>query len=127
MTEERIPPNAVSGSIKKRLTRLAETYQRPLTVEQVNGYIEALGDLSELEVEIGFVEATQKCKFFPNPAEVRNAAEAAKERTREARPTTFPVNVCARCGGTGFEVVPHPLQSENEAWKTATVAIRCKH
>jgi hypothetical protein len=118
-------PNAVSVAVKRRLIRLCETYQKELTPEMLRGYIDALADLTELEVEIAFVAAMRRAnKFMPNPGEIREALVAAKEKI-PAAPSGHAQ--CSECDGTGFKLVPHPKASEEALWKDAKIAQRCNH
>lgn len=99
---ERLPPISGVELIKKRLLQLAETYQRQMTREMVLGYVEALDDFTPNEIDLAFREAVKRCKFFPNPAEIRECLNVALERmprTREA------VNDCKLCEGMGWRVV----------------------
>jgi hypothetical protein len=123
--EQKPVPKDVSAAIKKRLIRLAETYQRQITPEMVRGYIEGLGDLSDIEVEIAFTAAIrQGGRFMPNPGEIREALQSVKEK----QPAQASAHAkCADCGGTGFKTIPHPRAHEDQRWKNATVAVRCEH
>jgi len=91
----------------------------------LQGYIDALGDLTELEVAIGFTAAMRRAsKFMPNPGEIREALNAAKEKV----PTALSdYGKCEECGGTGFKTIPHPKAAEDPAWAHYKIAVRCNH
>jgi len=91
----------------------------------LQGFIDALGDLTELEIEIGFIAAARRAgEYMPNPGDIRNALAATKEKMP---PVKSAHSKCELCGGTGFKMVPHPLAKEDAAWQLATVAVRCEH
>jgi hypothetical protein len=123
--EKKAPMPDVAAAIKRRLMLLAETYRKDITPEMTQGYLEALGDLSELEVEIAFVEASKRYKFFPNPAEIREALNLARDKFPAK--LSAAVGTCGLCHGTGFKSVAHPKAHEDPAWANATIAVRCNH
>lgn len=92
----------------------------------IRAYIEALNDLNETEVEIAFSEAARRRKFFPNPAEIREALEIMRDHTHVGKPYEFSPQ-CKRCGGTGYELVPHTRANEHPAWAHQKMAVRCNH
>jgi hypothetical protein len=82
--------------------RLCAAYQRPLTREMVEAYHEALSDLLPREAALAFAEGTRRCKWFPNPAELREAMTVALERMprrTESDPS------CPKCQGAGWKEV----------------------
>jgi len=119
------PDRDVAAEIKKRLIRLCETYQRDLTPEMLRGYIDALGDLSEIEVAIGFVTAMRRAgKFMPNPGEIRDALVASKDKQPMQKQ---PVIECSECGGTGYKLIPHPKTDDLPLGRDYKIAVRCTH
>lgn len=102
---------------------LSETYQRPLTAEMVSGYVEALGDLSEIEVQIGFSGAMRRSKFMPNPAEIREALAAAKDKS-PTRPAEANQR-CKTCDGTGFKTIPATDRKTGEELPGYKYATKC--
>lgn len=105
--------------------RLAETYQREITKELTNGYIDALGDLTEFEVMIGFTAAMRRpSKYMPNPGEIREALALAKEKIPSV-PSTH--GGCPHCGGSGFKTITHPKAKEDPAWSHYKIAVQCNH
>jgi hypothetical protein len=97
-----LPPISGVEQIKRHLMRLAETYNRILTVEAVRGYIEALDDFTPDELDLAFREAYRRCKFFPNPAEIRECLSVALERMPRTR---IADENCKDCEGMGWKVI----------------------
>jgi len=72
------------------------------TPELVDVYFEALADLTERELRIGFLECLKRLKFFPKAPEVRQHMEIALERM--PRPEN-PNLTCPECHGDGWKRV----------------------
>jgi len=78
----------------------------------IRAYIEALGDLTPNEWDLGVREVIRRDKFFPTPAEIRARLMAALEkmpRQREADAN------CKDCGGSGWKVVENKKDGGNWA------------
>jgi hypothetical protein len=119
------PDKGVCVEIKKRLIRLCEAYQRDLTPEMLQGYIDALGDLNEFQVSIAFVTAMRRgLKFMPNAGEIRESLQIATEKLP---PQKNENTACPDCHGSGWKTVPHPRAGEDDSWKHYTQAVPCIH
>ena len=66
--------------IGKYLLSFCELHRRQLTPALLSLFCEALADLTPNEVQLGFQEVARRVKFFPAPAEIREALEVALER-----------------------------------------------
>ena len=119
------PDKGVCVEIKKRLIRLCEVYQKDLTPEMLQGFIDALGDLTEMQVSIAFIEAMRRGgKFMPNPGELRDALASATEKLPARKSEN---GECPDCGGTGYKTIADPRASEAPQWAHYKVAVPCKH
>lgn len=103
---EPVPENGVlsfEGDVLRRhLKVLCETYGRPMSADGIEGYLRALSDLTIPEITLAFGEAIKRCKYFPNPAEIREAMYVALERMPRQKQA---LESCPDCGGTGWKIV----------------------
>jgi len=80
------------------------TLHRRRIAPLMNLFCNALADLTPREVELGFNEVAKRTKFFPTPADVREALEAALERL-PSRPLQLASEDCPHCSGCGWKIV----------------------
>lgn len=85
------------------------------TPELVDVYWEALADLTEAELRLGFLECTKRLEYFPKPAEIRQHMDHALERM--PRPVN-PNENCPECHGGGWKIVER---------KERRFAVECDH
>jgi hypothetical protein len=67
-------------TLKGYLSTFALLYRQDISDEAVGAYEVALRHLSPSELQLGCQEATRRCKFFPNPAEILDSLKAAREK-----------------------------------------------
>ena len=87
--------------IARKLNVFAQVYDRRINRLLIEAYVAALADLTVRQLEIGFSEAIKRYKFFPTPAEVRDAMQVVIEK--EPR-RAISVPDCDICQGTGWIV-----------------------
>lgn len=127
MENEKQQPTAASAELKKQLTRLFETYQRPASPEAMAGYREALIHLSYEEILVAFPAAMRRSKqgFIPSPGEILLALElekdAAPSSTREAW------EGCPNCQGTGYRLIPFPYRSPSDYPYKSAIPCECRN
>lgn len=109
----------------KRLKKLFKTFKEQPTSEQLEAYIESLSDLTDGEIDIAFIEAIKRCKFRPQPAEIREALTTARECRTGTRFSLADPN-CERCGGTGYGTVPARDPDTHEEIPGYRWAVRCQ-
>jgi hypothetical protein len=99
------PPINMKILLRTLTVNLCAIYQKRVTEPMIEGYWNALSDLSEREASLAFREATKRCKFLPTPAEIREALNVALERM--PRRGSSADAKCEHCDGNGWEVVEH--------------------
>lgn len=99
-----LPSITPREEIGKHLLPLLELHRRPYRPGVLSLFCEALADLTPREVDLGFRECAKRLKFFPTPADVREALNVALERMPQQTRRLADEN-CARCNGTGWEIV----------------------
>lgn len=97
-----LPDLSTREHIGRLMLRLFIAYRKKADLATVDVYHEALRDLMPRESELAFLEATRRYKYFPNPAEIREALYVALERNPRG-PESDPA--CARCDGQGWETI----------------------
>lgn len=90
--------------IGKHLLPFFVLHRRKFSAEVLTLFQEALADLTPREVELGFTEVAKRQKFFPTPADVREAMEAALERMPSQSRRLADEN-CKDCNGCGWKIV----------------------
>lgn len=88
--------------IGKYLLSFCELHRRQLTPALLSLFCEALADLTPNEVQLGFREVAKRVKFFPAPAEIREALEVALERMPRR---SLAKDDCPHCEGYGWRTV----------------------
>lgn len=94
-------PDGIAVTVKW-LTRYCEVFRKEFTQTLFETYRDCLYDLSVAELELAFAEGMRRTRFFPNPAEVRDALDAALERMPRRREA---VEDCPKCQGDGWKVI----------------------
>lgn len=82
--------------------KLSHVYRKKYDPEMLAGYFDGLSDLTDRELNLAYLEAIKRRKFFPTPAELRESLDIALERmprVTEADPN------CKACDGTGWKIV----------------------
>lgn len=90
--------------IGKHLLPFFVLHRRRFSAEVLTLFHDALADLTPREVELGFTEVAKRQKFFPTPADVREAMEAALERL-PSQPRRLASENCPHCFGCGWKTV----------------------
>lgn len=102
MPPPEIPALTSIEEIGRLLLKTCLAYGKAYKKGMADVYQEDLADLTPQEVELAFKEARRRCKFFPNPAELREALYAAIERApRQSRRESDPN--CTECRGEGWK------------------------
>jgi hypothetical protein len=63
--------------VARMLTALAEVFAIALSDAQLEGYLAALADVPTEHLRLGMQQAMRACTWFPKPAELRRAVDAA--------------------------------------------------
>lgn len=90
--------------IGRYLLSFCELHRRAMTPAILNLFCEALADLTPRELRLGFQEVARRTRFFPTPADVRDAMEAALERMPRQR-RQLAAEDCPKCSGCGWRTV----------------------
>jgi len=98
-----LPSLTSREEIGKLLLPFCELHRRSIA-PLLSLYCEALADLTPREVKLGFTEVAKRTRFFPTPADVRDAMEAALERMPK-HPRRLAADDCKNCDGTGWAIV----------------------
>lgn len=97
-----LPPVSSKKAIGELLIKLSNVYRKKFAPEMLDGYFDGLSDLTDRELNLAYLEAIKRRKFFPTPAELRESLDIALERmprVSEADPN------CKSCDGTGWKIV----------------------
>ena len=95
---------------------LAETFGEPMSDLRTEGYFNALSDLSIAQVNVAVRHAMRSCKFFPKPAELREAVTGtADEAAQKAWDAVL--KEIRRVGYIGTpSLEPRAIRAVNELW-----------
>ncbi len=76
--------DADAAAFGESIHALAETFREPMTALRMEGYFDALKDLSIEHVSAAVRLALRQCKFFPKPVELRELVEGDRGMLADA-------------------------------------------
>jgi hypothetical protein len=93
------------------LSAYAKVYHKPVDDDLVEAYVLALENFTPAILQRAFLRRMKSSKFFPTPAEIREAAEIELELELVPMPRESDAD-CELCRGTGWKLVKRPEGGE---------------
>jgi hypothetical protein len=85
------------------LSELGSVYQRKLDEDVIRAYRKALQDLELAQVQLGADRCARTRRYFPRPAEIREAVGEARQESSGRQASRDPgAPTCPECQGNGW-------------------------
>lgn len=112
---------AARARVGRMVAGLAEMLRESLSDAAIDGYVEALIDVPFDELREGFARVAKYSRFFPRPAEIREAVDAANRERRVVEQDRdvpfFAPPICARCEDNGWVCVAERTDAAAPAFR----------